>query len=30
MLTDDLIAEQEIETDAESEETSGSDVNRFV
>ena len=30
VLTDDLLAEQEMETDAESEETSGSDVNRFV
>ena len=30
VLTDDLLAEQEMETDTESEETSGSDVNRFV
>ena len=30
LLTDDLLTEQEMETDAESEETSGSDVNRFV
>ena len=28
VLTDDLLAEQEMETDAESEEMSGSDVNR--
>ena len=29
-LTDDLLAEQEMETDAESEKTTVSDVNRFV
>ena len=30
VLTDDLLAEQERETNAESEETSGYDINRFV